>query len=239
MKITRLSGLKTSLKILAVAGTVALTAPVVARSKSETPQQDTFEYIDSRPSTQPTLKSKLVRWAARSFSDHVALPPAVGSAADSILAFAPDPRIIVEGKEKFLTFAVDVTNNILYHYDKEGNPIMGYRIASGKLTPDMQTDEGLRIVSHVETYPYKNAPPHTKRHNNPKDYGPKCIILDTFDPLTGKRGVTGEFIHGNKDATCIGKHVSKGCMRMDNTVIKDLAAIVKRGDLVKVFRRVR
>ena len=239
MKINKITGLKASLGILAVAGTVAFTTPMIARNKSETPQQDTFEYVDSRPSTQPTLKSKLVRWAARSFSDHVALPPAVGSAADSILAFAPDPRIIVQGEEKFLTFAVDVTNNILYHYDKDGNPIMGYRIASGKLTPEMQTDEGLRIVSHIETYPYNKAPAHTKRHKNPRDYGPKCIILDTLDPLTGKKGITGEFIHGNKDATCIGKHVSQGCMRMDNTVIKDLANNVKRGDLIKVFRRVR
>lgn len=239
MKINKITGLKASLGILAVAGTITFTAPMIARSKSETLQQDTFEYIDSRPSTQPTLKSKFVRWATRSFSDHVALPPALGSAADSILAFAPDPRILVQGQEKILTFAVDVTNNILYHYDKEGNPIMGYRIASGKLTPDMQTDEGLRVVSHVETYPYKTAPSHTKRHKNPRDYGPRCIILDTFDPLTGKKGITGEFIHGNKDASCIGKHVSQGCMRMDNTVIKNLAKDVKRGDLIKVFRRVR
>ena len=99
------------------------------------------------------------------------MPPPKGSAADSILAFAPDPWVTVQGQQKVLTFAVDVTNNILYHYDKDGNPIMGYRIASGKLDPENQTDEGLRVVSHVETYPYKTAPPHTKRSQNPSDYG--------------------------------------------------------------------
>lgn len=237
MKITRLSGLKASLGIAAVAGVIILSTPINARGKLDTPQ-DKFEYVDKKPS-EPSLKSKLVRWATRNFSDNVALPPASGSSADSILAFAPDPRIIVQGKERILTIAVDVTNNILYHYDEKGNPIMGYRIASGKLTPDCQTDEGLRVVSHIETFPYKTAPEITKRHQFPNDYGPKCIILETLNPLTGKKGVTGEFIHGNKDASCIGKHVSKGCMRMDNDVIKYLAKVVKRGDLVKVFRRIK
>ena len=44
--------------------------------------------------------------------------------------------------------------------------------------------------------------------------------------------MTGQFIHGNNDVTSIGKRASKGCIRMDNEVIKYLASIVKRGDFV-------
>jgi lipoprotein-anchoring transpeptidase ErfK/SrfK len=237
MKITRLTGFKTGLGAAVAAGIITLTVPTNAQDQKA--PQDKFEYVNKTPLAQPSIKSKMIRWATRTFSEEVALPPPCGSAADSILAFAPDPWVVVQGQQKVLTFAVDVTNNILYHYDAEGNPIKGYRIASGKLTPEMQTDEGLRMVSHVETYPYKNAPAHTKRHKNPRDYGPKCIILDKLDPSTGKKGITGEFIHGNKDASSIGKHVSQGCMRMDNDVIKELAKIVKRGDLVMIIRRIK
>ena len=238
MKITRLTGIKIGLGASVVAGVLTLSAPTIAQDQSRTPQ-DKFEYVNKTPLAQPSIKSKMIRWATRTFSDEVALPPAKGSATDSILAFAPDPWVTVQGQQKVLTFVVDVTNNILYHYDKEGNPIMGYRIASGKLNPNDQTDVGLRVVSHVETYPYKTAPTHTKRYNNPADYGPKCIILETLDPYTGKKGVTGEFIHGNRNASCIGQHASKGCMRMDNEVIKKLANLVKRDDLVMVIKRIR
>ena len=237
MKVTRLTGLKIGLGAAVVAGVITLTVPTNAQDQKA--PQDKFEYVNKTPLAEPSLKSKMVRWATRTFSDEVALPPPSGSAADSVLAYAPDPWVTVQGQRKVLTFVVDVTNNVLYHYDKEGNPIMGYRIASGKLNPNDQTDVGLRIVSHVETYPYKTAPEHTKRHKNPNDYGPKCIILDTLDPDTGKKGVTGEFIHGNKDASSIGHHKSLGCMRMDNKVIKYLANLVKRDDLVMVIRRVR
>ena len=239
MNIPRISGLRTGLGLAIVAGALTLTAPTKAESKIEAPQEDKFEYFYEKQTSSPDFKTKLKRWAIRSFSDEVALPPPKGSAADSILAFAPDPYVTVQGQQKTLTFAVDVTNNILYHYDKNGNPLKGYRIASGKLDPENQTDEGLRVVSHVETFPYDTAPAHTKRSQNPADYGPRCIILETLDPVTGAKGVTGEFIHGNRNASSIGKHASKGCMRMDNSVIEELAKIVKRGDLVMIIRRIR
>ena len=61
------------------------------------------------------------------------------------------------------------------------------------------------------------------------------FCLETVDPKTGKRGITGEFIHGNNNAASLGKYVSQGCIRMDNEVIKKLANEVKRGDFVLVL----
>ena len=87
-------------------------------------------------------------------------------------------------------------------------------------------------MTHIETYPYKTAPAATKRRKSPKDYGPKLIGLKLINPKTGSTWVNGEFIHGNNDSSSIGKYASKGCIRMDNEVIKVLSAQVKAGDVV-------
>ena len=57
-------------------------------------------------------------------------------------------------------------------------------------------------------------------------------------PLKNERINSGQFIHGNNDFSSLGKYVSGGCIRMDNEVIKQLAKIVKRGDLV-IFRKIK
>lgn len=149
-----------------------------------------------------------------------------------VLKNAPSPLITVQGEKKNAVFVIDLSKNVLYHYDENGKAQMAYLIASGK--PSTPTDKGLRIVSHTETYPYKSAPSTTKRYKHPKDYGPRAIILRILDPLTGETTQTGEFIHGNKDASSIGKYISKGCIRMDNEVIKKLAKVVKHGDIILI-----
>ncbi len=149
-----------------------------------------------------------------------------------VLKNAPSPIITVQGEKKSAIFVVDLSKNVLYHYDEAGKPQMAYLVASGK--PTTPTDKGVRIVSDTETYPYKSAPRSTKRYRNPRDYGPRAIILRILDPLTGETKQTGEFIHGNKDASSIGKYASKGCIRMDNEVIKKLANLVKRGDIILI-----
>lgn len=147
---------------------------------------------------------------------------------------APSPKVTVMGEKKNATFVVDVSQNILYHYDTNGKPMAAYLIASGKETTPTQT--GLRVISHVETYPYDKAPLSTKRRRAPWDYGPKIIILNKLDPTTGETSQIGEFIHGNNNYESLGKHASHGCMRMDNEVMTQLAKQVKRGMLVLIKR---
>ncbi len=161
------------------------------------------------------------------------IPPS-GTSEKSVLKNAPNPHIYIAGERKTAVIVVDVSKNILYHYDEEGEPLEAFSIASGKLSTPTHT--GARIVSHVETYPYSNAPYGSKRRRNPRDYGPKIIILDKLDVETGERSSCGEFIHGNRNPDSIGTYASKGCMRMDNDVIKYLSAQVKRGDIVVVKR---
>lgn len=163
-------------------------------------------------------------------SADMSLPTSKGSDDPEILAKAPNPKIKINGEEKNAVIIVDTERNILYHYDENGKPDMAYLVTTGK--PSTPTDKMVKVVSHIENYPYSNAPANTKRHNDPKSYGPKIIILDKIDPETGKRSYHGEFIHGNNNPSNLGKHASHGCVRMDNEVIKILASQVKRGDIV-------
>jgi lipoprotein-anchoring transpeptidase ErfK/SrfK len=59
-------------------------------------------------------------------------------------------------------------------------------------------------------------------------------MLNKLDPETGEKSDIGEFIHGNRNSSTLGQYVSHGCMRMDNDVIKELAANAKRGDIVLI-----
>lgn len=167
------------------------------------------------------------------FERTITVPPS-GTSSDSVLLFAPDPEIYIMGELKTAAIVVDLSKNILYKYNELGQAEKAYLIASGK--KNTPTDTGVRVVSHVEKYPYKTAPASTKRRRQPWNYGPNAIILNKLDPETGTKSQTGEFIHGNNDPASIGKYASLGCMRMDNEVIKELSKQVKRGDIVIITR---
>jgi len=167
------------------------------------------------------------------FETTITVPPK-GTDEKLALMFAPLPQVEIAGEIKTAKIVVDLNKNILYTYDKTGLPEMAYLIASGK--PSTPTDMGIRVVTNVETYPYRTASPKTKRYKNPRDYGPKALILRKVDPKTGNTYPTGEFIHGNNNPSSLGKYASKGCMRMDNEVIKIIANQVQKGDIVVIKR---
>jgi len=153
----------------------------------------------------------------------------------NLLKNVPSPDIVINGQEKKAGIVVDISTNILYRYDKNGNLINAYLIASGKKrTP---TQKGVRIVTHKEKYPYRGAPRRAKRRRAPRDYGPMIICLNKIDPKTGEQSTTGQFIHGCRsyDVTfnsTPNRYISHGCMRMDNDVIKELAPTVEKGEIV-------
>ena len=197
--------------------------------------------ITTKLFTVSAFAGALICGTAKSYSQHYVeqdkielsskVPPQ-GSDEYRFLKNAPKPEIIYLGEERKARFVVTLNDNRLYHYDDYGEPIKVYSVASGK--PSSPTSTGVRMVSHVESYPYLTAPRSTKRRRSPRSYGPKIIILDKIDLLTGEKSMIGEFIHGNNDSTSIGKKVSMGCIRMDNKVIKYLSGVVKRGDFVVI-----
>ena len=142
----------------------------------------------------------------------------------------------IAGKQQKVGIVVDVTENKLYRYNENGKVKDGYHIASGVIGRNGKsiTGTGIRQVHHIEEYPYKCAP-GSKRSRNPKAYGPNILYLTIVDSKTGEiKGSNGEFIHGNNDASSIGKHASHGCMRMENEVIKQFAKEVKKGTFVLI-----
>lgn len=193
-----------------------------------------FFAVPEKSRTNTTLSGSVFSMirAAASTASGVVTPS--GTSSPDVLAKAPSPKIKVAGKEENAKIVVDLSKNVLYHYDDNGNPLTAYSISSGK--PSTPTSTGVRKVSHVEVYPYRTAPKHTKRRRNPAPYGPKIIILDEVNTKTGETSSIGEFIHGNNAPSDLGKYVSHGCMRMDNEVIKYLSSVVKRGDYVNIIK---
>ena len=156
--------------------------------------------------------------------------------SDEELFAAPSPKVKIAGKEKNVGIVVDTKTNKLYRYDDSGEVVDGYHVATGKLNRygKSLTNTGIRRVHHIENYPYKSAP-GTKRNRNPKAYGPNILYLTIINQRTGvEEGSNGEFIHGNNDIDSIGTYASKGCIRMDNDVIKMFAKEVKKGTLVLI-----
>lgn len=159
---------------------------------------------------------------------------AKGTTDFGLLNTAPSSDVYINSEKKRATIVVDLNKNILYKYNTQGEATEAFLVASGKKSTP--TDTGIRIVSHVETYPYRTAPRATKRRRNPSAYGPKIIILNKLNTVNGEQSPCGEFIHGNNDASSIGKYASQGCIRMDNEIIKELSTQVQRGDIVKIIR---
>ena len=163
--------------------------------------------------------------------------PPEGTRNKAILESAPSPDINIAGKIKTASIVVDLSKNVLYKYDKLGKPEAAYLVASGKRSTPTHT--GVRVVSHIEKYPYKTAY-GTKRKRDPNSYGPYILILDKVNPQTGETCMYGEFIHGHdsiKSPDCLGKYVSHGCVRMDNNIITQLATQeIKSGDIVIIKR---
>lgn len=168
----------------------------------------------------------------------VSTVPPQGTANPEVLAAAPSPEITVKGVQTIAKFVVDVSKNILYDYDEMGNPKGAYKIATGrkKRNGESLTPKGIRIIDHTEISPYKNIPSSCKRYGNPGGvYGPRIIYLKAVDANTGAKKDDGVLLHGNGDYKSLGKYASKGCMRMDNEVIKKFASEVKKGQYVLVI----
>lgn len=156
-----------------------------------------------------------------------------GSTNPEHLKNAPNPSITVAGEEKFASIVVDTKNNLLYKYNENGKAETVYSVATGKkYTP---TRKGIRMIDHVEDYPYKKAY-GTKRKKNPKNYGPNVIYLVSIDTKTGEvTGSNGQFIHGNNNEKSLGTNASLGCVRMDNEVIKELSQKVEEKTYVLIL----
>lgn len=147
-----------------------------------------------------------------------------------VLLNAPSPKIEILGKPHFAKLVIDIRNNTLYKYDENGFPLKAYLVATG--ASGTRTSTGLRIVTYKERFPYAGDPT-SKRAQDPYSYGPYIIFMNVVNPKTGRQYVIEQLLHGNGSEYSIGKKVSHGCVRTNNSVMKyELSKEVKRGDYI-------
>jgi lipoprotein-anchoring transpeptidase ErfK/SrfK len=106
---------------------------------------------------------------------------------------------------------------------KDGSAVYTGPIASG--TPQTPTPVGLFYIRVL------------LRTTDPSSvYGPYAYGLSAHsEALTSFDGGDAEIgIHGNNDASVLGRSVTHGCVRMDNTEISRLAAILPLGTPVQI-----
>jgi len=201
--------------LLATAGCLLCLNSVPAQNNTLEEKNDSIVQIDTMPQIK-TLPTQL------SIED---------------LRHAPSPKVTIAGKERNVDIVVDRSTNRLYRYDKDGDVIDGYLVATGKKNKEGEslTHSGIRRINHLEQWPYKYAPKSTIRYKKPNAFGPHLLYLTIIDPKTGKElPSNGEFIHGNNDESSIGKYASGGCIRMNNEVITKVAKEAQIGDLVLI-----
>ena len=203
MKINFLNKIEHALKVTAIVAT-----PVICCAQTKTPpQQDTFEYQQQNT-----------------------IAPQNTTTQNSTLENAPSPNVTIQGKPRKAVIVIDIAHNTLYTYDQNGKPQEAFSVATGKSSTP--THKAIKIVSHVEKYPYSTAPKTTKRRNHPNAYGKRIIITKIIDPKTGELSDNGEYIHGTNDPSSIGHQASGGCIRASANDIMYLSSIVKSGDVI-------
>lgn len=117
---------------------------------------------------------------------------------------------------------INRTNRTLKAYDKSGILLLSTRCAVGK--PSTPTPTGtFKIVNKIVNRPYY-------KHNIPGG-DPRNPLGSLWMGLSIAGGQTYG-IHGNNNASSIGLPVSGGCIRVDNTILKQLYAMCIVGTTV-------
>lgn len=178
-------------------------------------------YTQAQEVKKDTFEIKKDSLSAYEKADSLIIKSAPGGITDSIfLKKAPTPKITVKGHAVSARIVVDITNNYMYQYDKNGKVEIAYPVSTGR--GDL-TVPGLYSISHVEYYPYNTAPEMSLRKNVPCIFGDAAIVLNKVNEKTGVKKATGIMIHGRYNNDTIGVHSSGGCVRLYNEDIAKCA----------------
>jgi len=173
--------------------------------------------------------------------DHnsTAFPQAAPQAQGNDATVAPDElpaalrRQIVayQGNEPAGTIIVDTAHTYLY-LTLGGGRAMRYGIGVGR---DGFTWSGVQNITKKAEWPDWTPPPEMIAR---QPYLPRWVGGGPGNPLGARAmylGNTDYRIHGTNDPTTIGKHVSSGCIRLQNADVIDLYSRVNVGTKVIVL----
>lgn len=117
---------------------------------------------------------------------------------------------------------VDKSENILSLKKSDSEIIKTYDVSTGE---NLSTPVGtFKIEEKLITPPWYKGDAVVKPDSPEYELGSRWIGLS----------VSGYGIHGTKDASSIGKHITKGCVRMRNEEVEELYAIVPAGTEVVI-----
>ena len=130
-------------------------------------------------------------------------------------------KLLKVNKTKF-NILVDKSDNILTLKDSEGEIVKTYTVSTGK---NLNTPTGTFTVEEKLVSPvwYKVG---------------AIVNPDSSEYELGSRwmglSIEGYGIHGTKDPATIGKHITKGCVRMKNEDVEELYAVIPSGTKVTI-----
>ncbi len=226
MKIDFINTIKYPIIAATTAMALGYAAPTTAQTnKSYTLTEDKFE----RKNINPVLEKYSKEDLPEVFREEV--NPSGWTINPDTLKMAPSPKFKLLDKDNKAALVVDITNCIVFRYDKDGNVIEAFKAATG--APDTPTKEGVTKVVSKLNYPYSTLSRKTKRRRFPRDYGPKILLTFDVDPNTGKLHDSGRYPHGTKHENAIEKgHITHGCTRVHNLDILYLSDVTPVGSFV-------
>ena len=146
-------------------------------------------------------------------------------------AAAPSGRVLSDGTEPAGTIIIDTPHTFLYLTLGDGKALR-YGIGVGR---QGFTWSGVETISRKAEWP-DWIPPAEMVARQP--YLPRWVGGGPGNPLGARAlylGNTDYRIHGTNDPTTIGKHVSSGCIRLQNADVIDLYERVGIGTRVVVL----
>ncbi len=136
--------------------------------------------------------------------------------------------IIIPGKTLKITkneyeILVDRSDNMLFLKTKNGDVVRSYHVSTGESlsTPTGTFKIEEKMISPVWYKVGAVVDPASSEY----ELGSRWMGLS----------IEGYGIHGTKDPSLIGKHITKGCVRMRNEEVEELYAIVPSGSIVTII----
>jgi lipoprotein-anchoring transpeptidase ErfK/SrfK len=153
------------------------------------------------------------------------------AATDELPATLRRQTVAYQGSEAAGTIIIDTAHTYLYLVLGNGQA-MRYGIGVGR---DGFTWSGMQSITKKAEWPDWTPPPEMIAR---QPYLPRWVGGGPGNPLGARAmylGNTDYRIHGTNDPTTIGKHVSSGCIRLQNADVMDLYSRVNVGTKVIVL----
>jgi len=130
-------------------------------------------------------------------------------------------KLLKVNKTKF-NILVDKSDNILTLKDSEGEIVKTYTVSTGE---NLNTPTGIFTIEEKLVSPvWYKVGAIVNPESSEYELGSRWMGLS----------IEGYGIHGTKDPASLGRHITKGCVRMKNEEVEELYAVIPSGTKVTI-----